>query len=760
MARTAILIAASAVLVAFAWFELEEPAAAWSQVGQILGLALIPAILAALTRRWWVGAIVLLICALPAAGIAFDVPVTEMRRGERDYFGPVFNQIGDGLRDLWETDAPFRPERHLELAGLLMFAVYLLVAAISLLVVRGRTLAAGIVLLVGVGLPVTIASSYSIGSSLRTGAYLLAALLFCLYATASRGRRARAAGPAVVLGLVVVLAAVGASTSSAVSKPAFLSWKNWDLYDRPKDPVGVRYVWSSNYQGIKFPKKATVVLQIQAPKDSLYWRATTLDEYTGVGWRENLSLRPASQAGEIDAALEDPTLPSAATKERNWTRQVVTVVALADNHLVAASAPIRWRAGTQEILQYADSNGIVYAPGGLRIGRTYTVWSYVPEVKPEELAKVEASYPEQIAGYLEVVPDVAFPAFGTPARDQAVETLFAARSDDALLAEYEPLYRKAREVVGNSRTPYLAAATLETWLRSQGGFVYEERPEQPAGATPPLVDFVLRTQEGYCQHYAGAMAVMLRLLGIPARVAVGFTSGEYDDRRNQWEVTDHNAHAWVEVYFPGYGWLSFDPTPGRGNLGGAYSTSSRDFPVGGPTALGVSPNALNAILRQRLAGGRGAEDAGSASAGALAGEESGGGIGIAGLVFILIGGILVLLFAAKALRRRLRFVSKDPRKVASACRRDLVAFLLDQRIGFPESATLDELGAYLQRHYHVNAMPFVRAVNEARFGSPERAAVAASRARRELKELESQLRRRLSASSRARGALSLRSLTV
>ncbi len=90
-----------------------------------------------------------------------------------------------------------------------------------------------------------------------------------------------------MLGLVVVLAAVGASTSSAVSKPAFLSWKNWDLYDRPKDPVGVRYVWSSNYQGITFPKKATVVLRIQAPKDSLYWRATTLDEYTGVGWREN-----------------------------------------------------------------------------------------------------------------------------------------------------------------------------------------------------------------------------------------------------------------------------------------------------------------------------------------------------------------------------------------------------------------------------------------------------------------------------------------
>ena len=374
--------------------------------------------------------------------------------------------------------------------------------------------------------------------------------------------------------------------------------------------------------------------------------------------------------------------------------------------------------------------------------------------------EVEPDYPARSPSTFEVVPDVAFPGLRYEGTRRGGRAALRARADDALLAEYEPLYRKAKEVVGKAKSPYIAAATLETWLRNQGGFVYEEKPEQPVDATPPLVDFALRTKEGYCQQFAGTMAVMLRLLGIPARVAVGFTSGEYDDRRNEWVVTDHAAHAWVEVYFPGYGWLSFDPTPGRGNLGGAYSTSSRDFPQGGPTALGVAPEALSAILRQRLAAGRGSEGLADELTGAVPGEEGGGGIGIAGLVFILLGGILVLLFVAKALRRRLRFVSRDPRKVASACRRDLIAFLLDQRIGFPESATLDELGAYLERHYNVNATPFVRSVNEARFGAPQRASGAAVRARRELKELERQLRRRLSASARARGALSLRSLTV
>ncbi len=759
MGRAVVLIAVSAVLVSFAWLELEDPAAAWGDVGKILGLAVLPAILTAITRRWWIGVIALLVCALPAASIAFEVPVTDMRRGERDFFGPVFTQIGNGFQDLWETDAPFRPDRHLELAGLMLLSIYLLVGSIALLVTRARLLAAGIVLLVGVGVPVTISASYSIGSPLRTGALMLAALLFLLYVTATSRGPLRGLAPALVLGLVVVLAAVGASTSSAVSKGAFLSWKRWDLYDRPKDPVGVRYVWSSNYQGITFPKKETIVLRVKAQKDAVYWRATTLDEYTGVGWRERVDLAPATQSAEIDEALQDPTLPAAARQARNWTRQQVTVVALSDTHLVAAAAPIRWRAQSQGILQYA-SNGVVVAPGGLRLGQGYTVWSYTPEVKPDELAEVEPDYPAEIADSFEVVPDVAFPAFGTRGRDEAVEQLFAQRADDALLAEYEPLYRKAKEVVGKAKSPYIAAATLETWLRNQGGFVYEEKPEQPVDATPPLVDFALRTKEGYCQQFAGTMAVMLRLLGIPARVAVGFTSGEYDDRRNEWVVTDHAAHAWVEVYFPGYGWLSFDPTPGRGNLGGAYSTSSRDFPQGGPTALGVAPEALSAILRQRLAAGRGSEGLADELTGAVPGEEGGGGIGIAGLVFILLGGILVLLFVAKALRRRLRFVSRDPRKVASACRRDLIAFLLDQRIGFPESATLDELGAYLERHYNVNATPFVRSVNEARFGAPQRASGAAVRARRELKELERQLRRRLSASARARGALSLRSLTV
>ena len=81
----------------------------------------------------------------------------------------------------------------------------------------------------------------------------------------------------------------------------------------------------------------------------------------------------------------------------------------------------------------------------------------------------------------------------------------------------------------------------------------------------PLVHFVTTSKRGYCQHFAGAMALMLRYLGIPARVAAGFSSGVYDEERKQWTVYDRDAHTWVEVWFNGYGWLPFDPDAGAGH---------------------------------------------------------------------------------------------------------------------------------------------------------------------------------------------------
>src|SRR4029079_17313038 len=164
-----------------------------------------------------------------------------------------------------------------------------------------------------------------------------------------------------------------------------------------------------------------------------------------------------------------------------------------------------------------------------------------------------------------------------------------------------------------------------------GNFAYSEKPRQIRG-TPPLVAFVTRTRAGYCQHFAGAMALMLRYLGIPARVAAGFTSGAFDPDKNDssrglWRVKEHKAHAWVEVWFKGYGWLPFDPTPGRGNLGGPYTSSSISFDAPGAEKV-LKASAMAAGVLGGVLGHPG--QSGPGAAGATGGDVAkgrGGGAG-------------------------------------------------------------------------------------------------------------------------------------
>jgi hypothetical protein len=136
------------------------------------------------------------------------------------------------------------------------------------------------------------------------------------------------------------------------------------------------------------------------------------------------------------------------------------------------------------------------------------------------------------------------------------------------------------------------------------------------------------------------------------------------------------------------------------------------------------------------------------------------GPGIFALLALVIGGAIAAVLVLKAIRRSARFATRDPRALASACRRDIVGFLADQGVDLPPGATMPEIGAILQRFYSIDATPFVRDVTVARFGPPERAGEALGRARRDLRQLRRSLRARLGVGSRARGAVSLRSLSI
>ena len=89
------------------------------------------------------------------------------------------------------------------------------------------------------------------------------------------------------------------------------------------------------------------------------------------------------------------------------------------------------------------------------------------------------------------------------------------------------------------------------------GYTYDQHPPP---ARYPLESFLFTHKVGYCQQFSGAMAMLLRMGGIPARVAAGFTTG-VPERGHTWQVSDTDAHAWVEAWFPRYGWVRFDPTP-------------------------------------------------------------------------------------------------------------------------------------------------------------------------------------------------------
>jgi hypothetical protein len=121
--------------------------------------------------------------------------------------------------------------------------------------------------------------------------------------------------------------------------------------------------------------------------------------------------------------------------------------------------------------------------------------------------------------------------------------------------------RLAAQITSSASNSYDKAAALERYLKTQYGYTLQ-LPRSPVA--DPLANFLFDRRQGHCEYFASSMAVMLRTLRIPSRVVNGFRSDEFNDVTGNYVVRAKNAHAWVEAYFPGYGWVTFDPTPGGG----------------------------------------------------------------------------------------------------------------------------------------------------------------------------------------------------
>ncbi len=375
-----------------------------------------------------------------------------------------------------------------------------------------------------------------------------------------------------------------------------------------------------------------------------YWRMLALDQFDGSVWKAE------------DLLVEDgPTFETPATLATTWPLGSETLVqrfrvlndpsfpwipmAYPPESVDLQGAPIRY---DQDLVS-------AVAVDGLSKGDEYSVTSRPVAPDAGQLDREVFGPPEQDGRYTYLPADMP-----QDVRDIALQWA-------------GPVGRPAFERI----------LAIQNHFRS-GSFVYDLSARNLAG-WEGLLNFVTQTRRGFCQQFAYSMAVMVRALGYPARVAVGFTQGAYDERTRTYLVTTENSHSWVEVLFPDYGWLAFEPTPERNNpVAAAYLA---------PRILEGCTRSGGCVGRETTAGGRLSDGPGSRwlfedrfppsrrparAPGGPGPEPEPQQPGVPyrlmiRVLLVLAGFLLVLVPVAKAVARRLRLRrAREPRRLILA----------------------------------------------------------------------------------------------
>jgi transglutaminase-like putative cysteine protease len=222
-------------------------------------------------------------------------------------------------------------------------------------------------------------------------------------------------------------------------------------------------------------------------------------------------------------------IPFGATEAREEIEQRITVLANQSNLVFASDAPIKVDIPTLiEWRETQEDPAVVRLATMLRKGQQYTVTSAASVASEDQLRQAGTEYPPGVEKYLQLPPTV-------PDRVRAL----------------------AAEATAAAPTPYDKALALEALLRA---LPYETKVPTPP-ADQDWVDYTLfDVQTGYADSLSTSMVVMLRTLGVPARVVTGFAPGHFDETEAAYVVFESEAHAWVEVFFPRLGWINFEPS--------------------------------------------------------------------------------------------------------------------------------------------------------------------------------------------------------
>ena len=299
----------------------------------------------------------------------------------------------------------------------------------------------------------------------------------------------------------------------------------------------------------------TVVMRVRTGSPVNYpmlrWRGIALSKFDGRRWSNDESRRQ-TQSPMIDGWFNisnrrDIEGPSAMTLEFTILLQPIAsdavfapahVVRLRGNFFAGANS---YYASVRNSSLAMDYTGSIFNASHSYGQIRYEGVSVLPQARPGRARTANSAYPQDIrATYLQLP-----------------------RTLDPRIPE---LARRITATVGN---PFDKAIAMESYLRSNFNYTLSLKGRP---GDDPLAHFLFETRAGHCEYFASSMAIMLRTLGIPSREVNGFLPGEFNDLAGDYIVRASDAHSWVEAYFPGFGWLVFDPTPpGAGDVPGLLS---------------------------------------------------------------------------------------------------------------------------------------------------------------------------------------------
>ncbi|MCP5026462.1 MAG: transglutaminase domain-containing protein [Actinomycetia bacterium] len=265
-----------------------------------------------------------------------------------------------------------------------------------------------------------------------------------------------------------------------------------------------------------------------------YWRLTALDLFDGEIWASNGKFDPAR--GNLPDTSE--SVADTVSIEQNFTMKNLQAV-----WLPAAFEPASYQGVLDASWEPASGTLVVDSSRKNADGLGYQVVSEVSTFTPDDLRRATGVVPVEISErFLQLPSDMPSTITGL-----------------------------AQEITAGITNPYDQALALQNHFRDG----YQYSLDVPKGHGTDAVTFFLERRTGYCEQFSGTFAAMARSLGLPSRVAVGFTPGDRDPAEdNLYRVTGKHAHAWPEVWFPEYGWVSFEPTPGRGSPQGQSHTGA------------------------------------------------------------------------------------------------------------------------------------------------------------------------------------------